>query len=393
MSDSVAILHDQFRTLGGAERVCIELARTFDAPVFTMRVDEGIVPDDVEVHEIAGKYGKRLMRHSPISQDVYQMFAWQLTSAVDDYETIIENKTNPWWYVPQTEQTIIRYVHSPPRGPYDQFHRVGGGVLGTGIKTAMRTLFQQTLPYADAWLCNSDVVARRTNRYLGVPESDIDVVYPPVSTHHYGRAAASTGDYYVTISRLSRNKRLPQIVDAFRGTNRQLVIAGDGERREELEEATADCPNVELRGYVSESEKCRLLAEAKAFIMNAEQEDFGMSPIEAFAAGTPVIGVNEGMTQYQVQDGANGIRYERGPASLRGALSRFEREGVEWGEETIEGFADLFGTERFRVRAEECVRAAQDAAAISPAFEREQAGGVETDPALAEVLADGGDAE
>ena len=397
-SPSVAIAHDQFRTLGGAERVCIELARTFDAPIFTMRVDEGILPDDVEVHCLAGKWGDRLMHRGPHAQDLYQMLAWQHAEPLYDYDVVIQNKTNPWWFVPKTEQTVVRYCHSPPRQPYDQFWRFGGGVVGNGMKTAIRTLFRQTLPYADGWLCYSDVVARRTERYLGVDEGDIDVVYPPVTTTQYSRADAETGDYYVSVSRLSRNKRLPQIVDAFRGTDRQLIIAGDGERREELEEATADCPNVQLRGYVDEAEKADLLAGARAFVMNAEQEDFGMTPIEAFAAGTPVVGVREGMTKYQVMDGVNGVTYSRGAAMLRAALDRFEREGVEWDEQTIEEFADLFSVERFRVRVEECVRRAQAEAAITPAFERNRDRGEHAQPRAptperAEVRADGGDAE
>lgn len=359
---SVAIAHDQMKNRGGAERVAFELARTFDAPIFAAEVDQTIVPEDVEAREISqGRVGNRLMSSHYLLQDCYQMQRWQHVSALHEFDTIIQNKTNPWWYVPKDTQTIVRYVHSTPRGLFDQFHRHGEHWLHRLVKTPMRSLFAQTVPYADGWMCNSELVARRLERYIGV--DDAAVVYPPVDTSGYDPALAEDGGYYLTVSRLRGHKRIDEIIRAFNGLSDQfdLVVCGDGPQRDSLEQMAG--ANVDIRGYVNEKEKRRLMAGAEAFVMNAENEDFGMTPIEAFASGTPVIGVNEGYTRHQVRHGGNGVLFDRG--DLTEAVRAFYLDGVAWSPEKIAEHAQKYAASEFRAGVRDVVETAQKRAAIS----------------------------
>jgi glycosyltransferase involved in cell wall biosynthesis len=348
----IAITHDQIRTRGGAERVAFEMAREFDAPIYAARVDQDAVPDDVEAHSITdGRLGERAMRSHYMVQDLYQMLRWQHVEPLYDYDVVIQNKTNPYWFVPRDTQVLIRYCHSPPRGMFDQFHRQGAGLIGKSVKLAMRPLYSPTVPWADAWVCNSELVARRLERYWSVESA---VIHPPVKTRRLSRDAGETGGEYLCLSRLRDHKRIDEAIAAVRGTDRQLVVAGEGPQRERLESGAAE--NVRFVGYVSEAEKARLLARARALIYPPENEDFGIVPIEAMAAGTPVIGVKDGFTKHQIIDGQNGRLFERG--QLCDALEAFERNGVAWPESRIERFAERFDAERFRRQIRERVERA-----------------------------------
>lgn len=367
--ETVAIAHDQLCAHGGAEEVAFEMARTFDAPIYAAAVDEDVVPDDIEAIDIVDRWvGKRAMRSHYLLQDLFQMVRWQHVDPLYDYDVVIENKTNPWWFVPEDDQTVVRYVHSPPRGMYDQFTKHGGYLPSDAIKTPMRTLFAQTLPYADGWVCNSDLVQQRTQSYLGIPMDESEVIYPPVRTETYGpQHADGEEDYYFTFSRLRGHKCINEIVAAFNqlGDGFELVVGGDGPEREALEEQAND--NVELVGYLSEEEKRRRLAECKGFVFAAENEDFGIVPIEAMASGTAVIGVKEGFTQHQIIRGKNGITWPRAGGHLREAIRLFDSEGVDWTGAEIADWADEhFNAQRFRDELSAAVAEARECARVDP---------------------------
>lgn len=379
-SPDVAILHDQFRTLGGAERVGIEMARALDAPIYAARVDDGIVPSDVDAVELFSGLAARAMRSHHHIQDLAQMYGWQHRPEIYDYDIVLMNKTNPMWYVPREEQTVLAYLHSTPRGFYDQFDVQGGGV-STVLYTLMRTLFNGNRTRPDAIACNSEIVQRRASLYWD-RQDRIQALHPPVSIDSLGPQHRENGDYYVTVGRLARNKRVKGIVQAFQGTDRELVIAGDGVQRQELEEMADGHQNITLYGYVDEETKAQLLSGAKAFVMNAECEDFGMTPIESLASGTPVLGVDEGFTRYQIEDGVTGLLYNRG--DLLQSVNRFESDGVVASDsELVESVAG-FGRDRFRRELVEWVHDTHERTEIVPDWpERQQ-------PQATALLRDGG---
>jgi glycosyltransferase involved in cell wall biosynthesis len=105
---------------------------------------------------------------------------------------------------------------------------------------------------------------------------------------------------------------------------------------------------VEFRGYLEEEEKRELLGSARALVYAAVNEDFGMVPIEAYASGTPVIGVRDGFTKYQIDDGKTGLLYDRGVQSLADAVETFASDGVRAGPEELRETARTYGLARFR---------------------------------------------
>lgn len=380
MTQDIAILHDQFRTMGGAERVAVEIARTFDAPIYTLRHDDGVGPADVDIRTLNGKWGKWLMRRHYQIQDLYQMLRWQHDSELYEYDTLIETKTNPYWFVPHADsQQVIRYLHSTPRNMYDQFKRRGGHPLTNTLMTVQRMLYQHTLPYADAWIANSDIVARRSRMYFNIDPDH--VIYPPVDVSKASPHRAETQDIILAIGRLAVNKRVGLLRDVAERVDVPVHVAGDGPMRDELLDGAPD--NLYYHGYVDEEAKWQLMSEAGATLMLAENEDFGIVPIESMASGTPVIGVREGFTEYQIQHGQNGLLVEPDVGEIHDAIKRFQRDGVGWSDDQIAAYAQQFGTERFREEFRALVASVTEETAIQPRLE--------VPPAETPVIADGGE--
>jgi len=362
---STAIVHDQFRTIGGAERVAIEIARALDAPIYAMRVDDGVAPDDIDIRNLSTDRGKWLMNRHFLIQDAYQFIAWQHIAELYEYDTIIQTKNNPAWFVPHVDsQTIIRYCHSTPRGMYDQFHRRGGDTIGDVFKSIQRLLYNQTVPYADHWMCNSEVVKRRLERYADPASATISTVYPPVETDKTSPGRTDTQGYYFYVGRLAVNKRIGLLKEVAKAVDVPIVVAGDGPYKDELLQNKPD--NLEYIGYISEQDKWDRLSEAKATLMLAENEDFGIVPIESFAAGTPVIGANEGYTKHQIKDEQNGYLCEPTVENVKAAIKAHEIMGVEWTGTQIADFARQFSTDRFHREIKANVEEAKERAAIKP---------------------------
>lgn len=383
---SIAVLHEHYPARGGGEMVADELARTFGGDVFTGFAEDGMTPDDVDVHDLFGdSLLGPLIRRSFHVRDLFYQFGWTHLPEVADADVLVTSGCNPMWAVPRDDQTVVSYVHSPPRVPFDLWARDESprSPLQHLYGKAARVLHPRGR-YADRLIANSDLVARRMVQYWGVDESDIDVVYPPIETHRYSPSEAETDDYYLVWSRLWPAKRIDDIVRACTREGVRLIVGGDGPDRDRLEQMAGE--TVEFRGFVPDDELPRLVSGAKAVIFNAQNEDFGMVPIEAMAAGTPVIGVRDGFTRHQIFDGMNGLLFDSGERNLRKAIRRFERAGVEADEDEIAAFADQFSVERFRREMRRIVSEATEAAAIRPNLEEPWA------PVPRErVLADGGE--
>jgi glycosyltransferase involved in cell wall biosynthesis len=165
---------------------------------------------------------------------------------------------------------------------------------------------------------------------------------------------------------LTDDKRFDEIINAFRNhPDKRLVIGGSGPQEADLKSLATDMDNVEFRGYLDESEKRELLASATALVYAAVNEDFGMVPIESYASGTPVIGVRDGYTKYQIRDGVTGILYDRGVQSLAEAIERFDSEGVDADASDLVNVAEKYSLEQFRDSIRDKVEKAVKDAAIN----------------------------
>jgi len=354
---------------GGGERVAWELGRTFGVPIHLGSRNRRIEPEDVECRDVFGSAAVTLTQQTRL-RFLADLLAWERAERLRQFDTLVTSGNPTLRYVPEDNQTWVAYIHHTRRAETDRFGEIGDGAVSVVRQLKMmaeRILHSSASSRPDLIVCNSEIVARRARRYWGVDPDRLRVVHPPVDVGNLSPTVAETQDHYLTLGRLAPNKRVAELAARWseHAGDRQLLVAGDGPERDRVEAAAGS--NVSVLGRVSEERKRELLSSARGVIMPADSEDFGIVPIEAVASGTPVVGVREGMTQHQIRHGTTGYLFEwRSPESLIDAVSRLERDGVDWSTTQIAEWASRFGRSRFRERMREIVVEAQDRANVDP---------------------------
>lgn len=355
---SVAVAHKDYDVSGGGEILSERLSTALNAPLY---VGHGGDENEQSIEIAPDSYTHKLMDRSGVARLIGHIIHWRDRSpdVLDDYDVVVLSGSEPLWRVPPDTQGVIAYTHTPPRWVFDLYNEEVDGLIGRTWSHFLRHLYQEVSNYPDVWVANSDVVARRIHRYFNISYEDIEVVYPPVDTSSYSPSEDDTQDFYLYLGRMAGHKRVGEIVEAFNSLERDLVVAGDGPMKDDLEKKAES--NIEFLGYVSNERKKDLLTRAKALVYNPLNEDFGMVPIEAMAAGTPVIGVNEGFTCRQIVHGCNGYLYDRSIENMESAVEMFENKGVSWDEERISEFAKSnFSVDRFEEEMREIVEQTHD---------------------------------
>ncbi len=357
----IAVLHDRFPQIGGGERVALAAARALNAPIYTMyRSPDVEIPDEISVHTIQqSKYQHGISKYplawknegmNPV-EPVSVMVDMAGAKELHEYDVVFESGPLAKSYVPAPGQTILNYPHSPPRWLYDLYRdRLEGFPSGIamGVKCfakAMRSFDKEANDYVDEFVANSEVVRDRIRRYY---DRDATVVYPPVQGDW-----RNDGDdgYFVTWSRLVPEKRVHLIAKAFKDLDERLIVVGDGPERNRIEAIADGHEHIEMRGYVEDVE--RIVASSTAVVYAPKEEDFGMVGAEALAAGKPLLGVNEGFTQSQVENGVTGLTFEPTVDSLRDAIHRFSPEAFD--SKRIQETAEKYSYDTFESRLRESV--------------------------------------
>ena len=259
------------------------------------------------------------------------------------------------------DQLHVSYVHTPVRYAWDQMHpylersSLARGPLGPLVRLQLHHLRQWdalSSQRVDALLANSRFTARRIHRCW---RRRATVLHPPVAVDRF-RWDQPRDDTYLSLCRLVPNKRVDLVVEAFNRTGLPLVVIGDGPERRRLEAMAGS--NVRFLGRCNNAEATAWLERCRAYVY-AGLEDFGIAPLEAMAAGAPVIAYGAGGLCDSVRclttTGADptGLLFpEQSAASLAGALEWFEA-GRQWRHLPPEGqrrWAEGFAPEVFERR-------------------------------------------
>ena len=317
----VAILHDHMSFIGGGERLVLTLAQALGADLYVTDLDPAIPRKagfaDVRVTELAKAPKTPLIRqtrqaktfhHAEIPpHDVYVFSGNWAIAASAAY------KPNVW------------YCHTPVRVFYDLERTFLAG-LSPARRVAARRWIRRTRPkyegnVADVHriVANSRNVAGRLERYL---HRTAEVVYPPVDTSHY--RFSRIGDFWLSVNRLSHEKRIDLQVEAFRRLPRErLVIAGGpqvGVDATSFIRSLRPPSNVEFVGEVDERRLHELYATCRGFVATSQDEDFGLTPVEAMASGKAVVAVDEGGYRETVVPGHTGWLVPATPAAIAAAV-------------------------------------------------------------------------
>lgn len=356
---SIALMHEWFTTLAGSEKVVEQFAGMYPkADLFCVYAD----PEFVKKTEFLQSRNLKttFIQNFPGANKRFRSYLPFMPLAVEQldfspYDLVISsNHAVAKGILTGPDQLHISYVHSPIRYAWDlqhQYLRESG--LETGLKGwlaklvlhKMRMWDTRTANGVDHFIANSHFIARRIKKVYG---RTADVIYPPVDVDAFS-TCSNKENFYLTASRLVPYKKMDLIVEAFSTMpDKRLIVIGDGIDFEKIKAKAGK--NVEMLGYQPFSVLKDTMQRAKAFVFAAE-EDFGITPVEAQACGTPVIAFGKGGVLEIVRSTGpepTGIFFEEQKiASVCAAIEEFERRQDEFQPDACRKNAERFSVARF----------------------------------------------
>lgn len=355
-----AIVCDWLVTYAGAERVLEQILKIFpEADLFCL-VD--FVPEN-ERGFLRGKNPKTtFLQNFPGAKKRYRSYLPLMPLAIEQldvsgYDLVISSShcvakgimTGP-------DQVHISYVHSPVRYAWDLQHQyLQEAGMTKGLKSWIARLIlhyirmwdYRTANGVDYFIGNSQFIARRIKKVYG---READVIYPPVNIDNFSLCTEKE-DYYLAASRMVPYKKMRLIVEAFNQMpDKKLIVIGAGPEYEKTKAIARK--NVTMMGFQPFDVLKEKMQHARAFVFAAE-EDFGITPVEAQACGTPVIAYGKGgsleTVRGQDKDNPTGFFFnEQSVESICDAVKRFEALKTKILLEDCRKHAEEFSEERFR---------------------------------------------
>lgn len=356
----IAIIHDWFISVGGAEKVLKQLLDVYpNADVFCL-LDH--FNDDQRAQILSGKQTRSsYLQRMPFSRKHYRVMVPFFYKAIEklnlsDYDVIISSSHAIAKGVVTTEgQTHFCYCHTPVRYVWNMKKTYLGQIPKTVRGMAMLQLNRmkrwdlKTSEKVDYFIANSRFVADRIAKNY---RQESVVINPPVDAEFYQLPAKSSKvpsehPYYLVVSRLVHYKKVDLIVETFNQLpNQRLVIVGTGPQKEMLKEMAND--NIVFLDFQTSENVRRYMQYAEAMIL-AAIEDFGITSLEAQACGTPVIAYNYGGYKETVKHMETGVLFEEQTVeSIKDGIERFNNHKSSFDQQKIRENAQSFGNDRFR---------------------------------------------
>ncbi len=337
----IAFTKDWLTSYGGSEEQLYQLHLLYpDAPIFTTVYDERRLPQfagaDIRTMRVPAfmRKGRRFEKLAPFMPRYFRSLD------MSEFDVVVSVTSGFAKGIRTGSKTKHICICNTPLRIAWKFGGDDRGLASRILGRMLRRFDYESSKDVDLFLANSHNVAARIKQVYG---RDSKVVYPPVNTQRYvsPRATKTTG--FVTISRLVAYKRIDIAVEACTALHLPLIVAGEGPEKERLQAMAG--PTITFAGFVDEVKKVQLCSEAKAFIFAAD-EDFGIAPVEAMAAGCPVIAYRSGGALETVRDGVSGTFFaEQTAASLQEALRNFSE--TDYKKEKIVAHAALFDVRHF----------------------------------------------
>ncbi len=354
----IALIHDYLVQDGGAEKVLEVLQKIWpEAPTFVLFFDEKKMPNFV------GKdIRTSFLQKFPLATKKYQWYITLMPTATEHYDLrefdLVISSTSAFakGIITRPDAIHLCYCHTPTRylwtdtKSYIEELRVPQFVktLLPPVLSNLRVWDRQAADRVDFFIANSQTVADRIKKYY---RRDSEIIYPPVATHRF-HISPKPKTYFLSGGRLVAYKRFDMVVEACNKTGIPLKIFGSGPVEKELRKYAKS--NIEFLGRVSEKEQRELYANARAFI-HPQEEDFGITPVEAMASGTPVIAYRKGGAIETVLEGVSGEFFEEQSwEELADHLIRFDAS--KYNAHTIKAHAEKFNEEKFVEKMKEKIK-------------------------------------
>ena len=328
-----ALIHDWFSTYAGAEK-CIESFTNIwdDFEIYSL-ID--FLSDADRDKILKGKCAHTSsIQKLPFAKDKYRNYLPLFPLAIEQFDlsgydvVLSSSHAVAKGVLTHSNQLHISYMHTPIRYAWDLYHQyLYESGLNHGLKGILAKYFLHkirlwdvsTANRVDHYIANSHYIARRIKKAYG---KSSDVIYPPVDIDKFA-LRESKSDFYLTASRMVPYKKIDLIVEAFSQTDKKLLVIGDGPDMGKIKSKASK--NIELLGFADDKTMADLMGQAKAFVFAAE-EDFGITPVEAQACGTPVICFGRGGALETVREGISGLYFmEQNIRELLATVDKFEQ--------------------------------------------------------------------
>jgi glycosyltransferase involved in cell wall biosynthesis len=348
----IAVVHDYFTQLGGAEKVAEELMRMLPGAALHATVAlSDCMPSGLRAIPVTTSW----MQHLPRMMRYYRLYFLLYPLGVgsldlSDYDLVISSSSGYAKGVRARRDALhVCYCHTPMRWVWSFDSYSARESLGTS-KRALLSLLVRGLRHWDViasrqpdhFVANSRAVAARILHAYG---RHAEVIHPPIDLDRF-RPSDESGDYYLVLARLVSYKRIDLAVKACSLLGRRLLVIGDGPDRARLMACAG--PTVSFLGRLSDDEVEYYASRCRALLFPGE-EDFGMAPLEVAAAGRPTIAYRAGGAIETILDGVTGVFFEQQePEALAAAIMRFEQG--EWSPRVLRRHAEGFGIDAFQTR-------------------------------------------
>lgn len=354
----VALVHDYIKEFGGAERVLRVLSDMYPkAPIYTaFSVRGSTCEKEFRDRRIIESWLAPILKiwrlYSPLRFLIPLIWG---SLDLSKYDLVI---TSASWYItrgfrvgPKTK--VVCYCHTPPRWLYGYEMSVGftkywpvkvyAAIVGHFIRMYDYNVSQKI----NHWVANSKNVQARIEKFY---RKKSVVIYPPVDVEKFIKASDKYDkeNYFLIVSRLVGAKGIEQAAKAAKELGIKLKIVGESHGFAEVESQLKKIAgeNIELLGRVEDKKLPEIYVKARGFIALARDEDFGMTPVEAMAAGTPVIAFNGGGFRESVVDEVTGVLInDTDTKTIKSAINKIVKK--EWDKKVLQRQAKKFSERKF----------------------------------------------
>lgn len=362
----VALVHDWLTGMRGGEK-CLEVfCEIFpQADIFTLIHIKGSVSPLIESHQIKTSWIQKL----PFVDRKYRHYLPLFPRAIKGfslkgYDLVLSSSHCVAKGIPVPAGAVhIAYIHTPMRYVWDMFdvyfgRRSSAGWPARGLMAILAPLLRRwdarSNQGVDFFLANSDHVRQRILACYGRPA---EVIHPPVDTRAFD-GGSEPGDYYLIVTALAPYKRIDLAIQAFNRIKKPLVIVGTGPLKTALQGLSGE--TITWLGWQTPEDLKKLYGGCRAFVFPGE-EDAGITPLEAQAAGRPVVAFGRGgalETVVPLEDFLEGRKAffsgiffpEQTEASLIRAVEDLEAQAHQLNPEKIRAHAATFDRRVFKER-------------------------------------------
>lgn len=334
----VAIVYDRVNKFGGAERVLLTLHEMFpDAPLYTSVYDK----KNAKWADVFPKIYTSFLQNIPILRNYHELMGWLMPLAFEsfgfkEYDIVISVTSEAAkGIITGTNTFHVCYCLTPTRylwSGYDEYFKNPFlRFVSKPIVNYLRWWDKVASQRPDKYIAISTEVSQRIKKYYG---RDSEIIFPPTDLDHKNsllRVASQTSrsflldlnlGYYLYVGRLVKYKKVDLLVDTFNDLGLPLVIVGSGSEEYSLKHKARS--NITFLGHVSDEELSKIYQNAKAFLM-PQDEDFGITAVEAQSFGVPVIAYKSGGALDTVINNKTGVFFdEQTVPSLKKAIAKFD---------------------------------------------------------------------